>query len=153
MSQHASAARVRLHWRHMSVMTFHITGNSIVYSTASACFSNKGNIKAGPHCWSFVRGIDSPHKGPVIRKGFSVLWRHRGFRPANYSTSTVAKINLSRVFACVSSHSLPWLAISLIHKSWDYMKAMSPRFNLLVYMSQMVGCVQALRLQWNNACN
>ena len=62
----------------MCVMTSQITSNSTVYSTICSG-QHQRNTEALPY-WPFVRGIhrspvNSPHKGPVTRKGFP-WWRH-----------------------------------------------------------------------------
>ena len=58
-------------WIHMHVLGFHLTGNCIVYSTKHI-EKMQDNIKM-THYWSFLRiihwwPIDSPHKGPAMRK-------------------------------------------------------------------------------------
>ena len=58
-------------WKHMHILGFHLTGNSIVYSTIYIKEMQE-NIKIS-HYWSFLKRIhwwpmDSPHKGPAMRK-------------------------------------------------------------------------------------
>ena len=72
-----------LQWYHMSSMVSQITSNLTVCSTASSV-KQQWNIKDSlTYYWHFVRGIhqslvDSPHKGPVIRKALSssMSWHH-----------------------------------------------------------------------------
>ena len=58
-------------WKHMHVLGFHLTGNSIVYSTIHT-EKMQENIKISQY-WSFLKRIhwwpmDSPHKGPAMLK-------------------------------------------------------------------------------------
>ena len=61
-------------WSHVSIQAYQIIDRSTVCSTDCPA-NDKKDIKAPWHYWPFLRGIhqslvDSPHKGPVIRKAF-----------------------------------------------------------------------------------
>ena len=65
----------------MSAMASQITGVSIVCS--KICLSADQKKHTNSVLLAFVRGIprwqvDSPHKGPITRKMFSIWWRHQG---------------------------------------------------------------------------
>ena len=75
-------------WRHMHVLGFHLTGNSIVYSTIHT-EKMQENIKI-LHYWFFLRRIhlwpmDSPHKGPAMREALIAQFR-------DYMSSFVSSI-------------------------------------------------------------
>ena len=80
--------------------------------------NKEGNIKT-PHHWQFARGIrhqllDSPHKGPVMKKIF-YMWWHHGERTTSWGNDILSEyLTGPTLHAELISLSRDWMAVTIV---------------------------------------
>ena len=131
----AENAFKRVEWRcHKSVMASEVINNSTVCSTG-VFDVHKKKIKI-PHHWPFVRAIhrspvDSPHKGPVMRKCFTCH-------------DVIMYLNVSICYLCKRPQNL-LNQIDTCHRAWWLARA---AFSLLQPASHANQFCPAPPLPW-----